>query len=389
MRIVSLTKAALATLSLLSPVFGGCAGGRGERVAFADTLYMPDYAKGFAIYENGESSVIRVRNPWQGADSVEIDLFLRRGTELPPEGFVGMVVDAPLRKVVCMSSSHIAFIDAVGAVDAVKGVSGAQYVTNDTIRARYGRSLVRDVGYDSNLNFEVLADIGPDLVMIYGIYGDNSAMTRKLDELGVKYMYIGDYVEQSPLGKAEWMVAFGEMFDKREAAKTLFDSVRTGYERTKSEIGKRVALLSSDKPKVMLNAPYRDTWFVPGDRSYMVQLIMDAGGEYACAGVDSEQSRPISGEAAFVTVSGSDLWLNPGQATSLAELAGENPRFAQTRPVVGGRVFNCNKRSTPGGGSDFWESGAVRPDIVLNDMVKMLYPWMMPDHELYYFRKLE
>ena len=368
----------------------GCGGRYGEQLAFADTLYIPQYASGFMIHGSGESSsVVRDYNPRQGADSVVMDLFLSRNGELPPEGFTGTVVDAPLETVVCMSSSYIAFIDAVGMTDAIKGVSGAQYVSNDTIRARYDRGSVRDVGYESNMNYEVLADMGPDLVMIYGVYGDNSAMTRKLDELAIPYMYIGDYVEQSPLGKAEWVVAIGEMFDKREYAASLFDSIRVEYESVRDSVERQVLSLSSGKPKVMLNAPYRDTWFVPGDRSYMVRLIDDAGGEYICAGEDSAKSRPISSEAAYVMVGNADVWLNPGQAISVAQLVSENPRFGETKPVENGRVFNCNKRMTPGGGSDFWESGAVRPDIVLKDMVRMLHPSMMPEHELYYFRQLE
>lgn len=371
------------------PLLNGCGGGRTAAVSLGDTIYSPRFAEGFAILGDGESSVLSVRNPWQGAEDVEFNLFLKRSGEEPPAGFSGVVVDAPLKSVVCMSSSYVAFIDAVGAVDAVKGVSGISYITNDSIRARHARGLVRDVGYDANLNYEVVAEMRPDLVLIYGLQGDNSAVTRKLDELGIKYMYIGDYVEQSPLGRAEWIVAFGEMFDKRGVAESVFDSVRSSYEKTREEIAALSMLISSNRPKVMLNAPYKDTWFVPGDRSYMVQLINDAQGYYACAGVDSDQSRPISGESAFVAASGSDVWLNPGQVSTKAELVVQNPKFAEIGPVQRNRVYNSNKRSTPEGGSDFWESGAVRPDIVLKDLVKILYPRCLPGYELYYYKKVE
>lgn len=374
---------------LVSVLLGGCRGGVKSTAVFADTLYMPRYATGFAVYGSGASSVVSVKNPWQGAEDVEMNLFLRREGEEPPVGFEGVVVDAPLKKVVCMSSSYVAFIDAIGKADAVKGVSGAQYIYNDGIRSAYARGDVRDVGYDSSINFEAITEMQPDLVMIYGIYGGNSGITGKLDELGIKYMYIGDYVEQSPLGKAEWLVAIGEMFDEREAAAALFGSVEKSYNETCGQVGNYVTLLSSGKPRVMLNAPYRDTWFVPGDRSYMVRLITDAGGEYICAGTDSEKSRPISGESAYVFASRSDVWLNPGQVHTKSELTAENPRFAEIPPVRNNRVFNCNLRSTEGGGSDFWEYGAVRPDIVLKDIVKILYPGMLTEHELHYFRKVE
>ncbi|MFR4025500.1 MAG: ABC transporter substrate-binding protein [Alistipes indistinctus] len=148
-----------------------------------------------------------------------------------------------------------------------------------------------------------------------------------MHELGLKTVYIGDYVENNPLGRAEWITVFGEFTGRRELARTLFDSISNEYNRAK-------ALVSGveKRPEVMLNAPWQDSWFVPGDRSYMVRLLEDAGGNYACRGVDSDQSRPISTETAFVAASQSDFWLSPGTATSLAELNAMNPVSDRFRP---------------------------------------------------------
>ncbi len=364
----------------------GCGGGR--KAAFSteglDTLYAPRHASGFVIYKAGESALLSIRDPWQGAEGVELQLFISHDGEKAPEGFEGTAVGAPLGSVVCMSSSYIAMLDALGQTDAITGVSGAQYVSNEGIRERYDSGEVRDVGYDAHMNYELLAGLRPDLVLIYGISGENSQMTGKLDELGIKYIYIGDYVEQSPLGKAEWMVALGELFGRRGQAVELFGGICERYGRVRGSI-----TAHTNKPVVMLNAPYRDTWYAPGDRSYMVRLIEDAGGAYACAGEDTDTSRPISGESAYVFAMRSDIWLNPGQATTLDEVRSLNPKFADIPAVVGGRVWNCNARTTPDGGSDFWESGAVRPDVVLADMAAIFHPELFPDRELYYFRHMK
>lgn len=379
-----------------------CGGGNPKQAASgADTLYNPRYAAGFTILSSGESSVIAIRNPWQGARDTQMQLFLSRNGEAAPDGFAGVVAEAPLKRVVCMSSSYIAFIDALGEIDAVKGVSGGRYITNATIRERYARGEVRDVGYDSQMNYETLAVLDPDLVLIYGVAGRNSQLTAKMDELGIKYLYIGDYVENSPLGKAEWFVAFGEMFDKRAEAEKMFGNIVESYDATRDKVENYYASLSQAagstaagsttplKPVVMLNAPYRDTWYVPGDRSYIVRLVNDAGGEYVYAGVsDSEETRPVSIESAYISAARSQVWLNPGQAATLRDVKSLNPRFADIPAVASGRVFNCTARTTPDGGSDFWESGAVRPDVVLKDMVKMLCPDALPDHELYYFKQM-
>ena len=383
---------------VLTVLLAACGGNR--RAAFStenlDVAYSPEYASGFKIYSVGSSSLVSVYNPWQGARDVEMQLFLSRGGELPPEGFTGTAVGVPMKNVVCMSSSYIAMIDALGEAAAITGVSGARYVTNKSIRERFERGEVREVGYDALMNYELLAGLKPDLVLIYGISGENSQLTGKLDELGIKYVYIGDYVEQSPLGKAEWLVMVGEMFGKRAQAEEIFGGIAGRYNETKDTIGEYNEFLAQvsnsgivRKPAVMLNAPYRDTWYVPGDRSYMVRLIHDAGAEYACAGEDTDASRPVSGESAYVFAAKSDFWLNPGQAATLNEVRSLNPKFADIPAVRNGRVYNNNARTTPDGGSDFWESGAVRPDVVLKDMAKIFYPGLFNDHEFYYFRQMK
>jgi iron complex transport system substrate-binding protein len=199
-------------------------------------------------------------------------------------------------------------------------------------------------------------------------------------------MYIADYLEENPLGKAEWIIPFGEMFNKTEEAKATFDGIQSRYEALRDK-----AAAIADKPAVMLNAPYRDVWFVPGDGSYMVQLINDAGGSYVCAGEDSAVSRPISGEAAYMAVSRADVWINPNQAASLEEVKTQNPKFADVRSIKTGRVYNATKRNTPGGGSDFWESGALRADRALEDLIICLHPEsdIVAGGETYYFEQLQ
>lgn len=376
-----------------------CACARRHAAAGDDrqSLYEPEYASGFALHSCGEGAVLTVRNPWQGAQGVEIEYYLDPTGEGAPDGFAGTVISVPLKRVVCMSSSYVAFIDALGGTEIVKGVSGADFISNAQIREGYASGMVKDVGYDTNLDYEAIAVLRPDVVMIYGVAGENAAISGKLGEMGIKTMYIGDYTEQSPLGKAEWLIAFGELLGKREKAEEFFAGVRDSYTATLEKVEQiytqHVMLSSSGRirnTRVMLNAPWRDVWFVPGDRSYMVRLINDAGGEYVCAGEDTDVSRPISTETAFVYASKADAWLNPGgQANTLAELKALDARFADVPSVRKGRVFNCNRRRTSAGGSDFWESGAVRPDLVLLDIASLLHPGHFPDHELYYYEVLE
>ncbi|MCC8035137.1 MAG: ABC transporter substrate-binding protein [Rikenellaceae bacterium] len=366
-----------------------CCGGGGRAASTdGDTVYMPRYASGFMVTETDGGRVLEIIDPWQGAEGVRYRIFLSREGASAPEGFEGITVAVPLEKVVCMSSSYVAFIDELGRASTIKGISGGKYISDPGVRAAFREGKISEVGYDSGLDYELLAAIRPDAVFAYGLTGENSVMSSKLAELGIKVIYIGDYVEQSPLGKAEWLVAFGYLYQLEEQAVERFEKTVRSYNALKELIADNIG--QEQRPVVMLNSPYRDTWFVPGDGNYMVRLVEDAGGRYACAGEDSPQTRPISLEEAYVKMLSSDIWLNPGQAVDLAGVKAENPRFISSPPLAGGRVYNNNNRTTPEGGSDFWESGAVRPDAVLTDLVKIFHPGLLADNEnLYYYRKLE
>lgn len=349
-----------------------------------DTLYAPRYAEGFALLSYGDSPVLSVRNPWQGAEDIELQYFLSRNGQLPPAGFEGIVLNVPLQRVVCMSSSYVAFIDKLGCLERVKGVSGAKYIFNPAIRDAYASGEVKEVGQDSAMNYELLAALRPDAVFVYGVAGQSSVISQKTEELGIPVVYIGEYLETSPLGKAEWLAAFGAMFGQEEQAAAEFQAICDNYQS--------ICALTADvahRPEVMLNSPWRDTWFVPGDLSYMAALIRDAGGLYACRGEQSSRSRPLANEKAYVIARASDFWLNPGSAHTLGELTAENPNFANIPAVEQRRVYNNNLRCTPGGGSDFWEAGAVMPDVILADIAAILHPELMPDHELYFYKQLK
>ena len=113
------------------------------------------------------------------------------------------------------------------------------------------------------------------MVLLYGVAGEAKAITSKLEELRIPYIYIGDYLEADPLGKAEWVVALASLCGVEAKGLEFFAGVEERYNTLK---GKQYC--SAYRPRVMLNLPYRDTWFMPPHNSYMVRLIEDAGGEY-------------------------------------------------------------------------------------------------------------
>lgn len=357
----------------------GCTKHKSDITDFSNPLYTPQYASGFSIKgaDGKESSIITVTNPWQGADSITTQLFIARGGESAPEGFTCQVLEGDASRIVAMSSTHIAMLDAVGEAGRVVGVSGIDYISNPVIAAN--RDSIGDVGYEGNINYELLLSLDPDLVLLYGVNGASS-MEGKLNELGIPFMYVGDYLEESPLGKAEWMVALSEVVGKRTEGEEVFGGIPVRY----NELKKRVADTVLDAPSVMLNTPYGDSWFMPSTESYVARLVKDAGGDYIYKKNTGNASMPIDLEEAYKLTSEADMWFNVGMANSLDELRRSCPKFSDTRCFRNGYVWNNNLKTNAAGGNDYYESAVVNPDILLRDLVKIFHPELVEEDFVYY-----
>ncbi|MCM1371537.1 MAG: ABC transporter substrate-binding protein [Bacteroides sp.] len=376
----TLKSIASTSLYLFILLLVSCNSDRTSRIEDFDlTLYAPEYASGFDIKgaDGRTSTLITVSNPWQGADSITTQLFIARNGEVVPEGFDGQVLNGDARRIVAMSSTHVAMLDAVDATDMVVGVSGLDHISNPNIQAR--RDNVGDVGYEGNINYELLLAQEPDIVLLYGVNGASS-MERKLTELGIPYIYIGDYLEESPLGKAEWMVAVSEVAGRREDGEKAFAEIPVRYNALKQKVADNVL----DAPSVMLNTPYGDSWFMPSVGNYAVQLITDAGGSYIYQKNTGNKSMPIDMEEAYMLTSQADMWLNVGRANSLDDLGASCPRFTDTRCFRNGHVYNNNLRTNAAGGNDYYESAIVYPDILLRDLVKIFHPELVEEDFVYY-----
>lgn len=363
-------------------LLGGCKSKNATSIAaFTKSVYTPEYAAGFEIAgaDDSQSTIIRIFNPWQGANDVEMLYFIARNGERPPRDFDGVTIPAGARRIVCMSSSYIAMLEALGQTERVVGVSGIDFISNSYVTAN--RANIKDVG--SEINYEVLAGLAPDLVLLYGIGDSQSTVTDKLKELNIPYMYMGEYLEESPLGKAEWLMAIAEVTDCREAGGKVFEAIPQRYHALK-----QLTAGVEERPTVMLNTPWNDSWVMPSVKSYAAQLIEDAGGDYIYKKNTSNSSLPIGLETAYGLIREADVWLNVGMATTLGELKAMNPQFTDAKAIREDNVYNNNLRLTAGGGNDYWESAVVHPDIVLRDLIRIFHPELVSG-DLYYYRHLE
>lgn len=304
-----------------------------------------EYARYFDIRESAEGTFLFVISPYDGSRD-------------------SLLIEEPCRNIICMSSSNVAALSEIGADSLVSAVSGIRYLTDPELRERWESGDLYDIGYEASLDYERIMKLDPDILVAYTVSGAEPPYLSKLRSLGIPLLVIYDHLESHPLARAEYVRLFGAMTGRMHIADSVFNAVRQRYEHLASE-----SLLKDDPVRVLLNVPYSDVWYIPGGDNYMSRLIKDAGGKVLGAERGSASSRIISLENAYLLSLEADMWLNTGHCSTRSELSSIHQLFPEFGPLAAGRpIYNNTLRTTPEGGNDFWESGAVRPDLILEDL---------------------
>lgn len=342
-------------------------------------------AKRFTLEKKSGWTEVKIINPWQGATNVnQIYYLVKRGSGLPKGLDSEAVIFVPLHKIVCMSTTHVAMITALGEEKSLVGMSGTGFIYSPEVIKKVSKGLVADVGYEANLNKELILKISPDLIMIYGIGSESAGYVGKIRELGIKVIINADYLETDPLARAEWLKLFGSLYCKEDQADSIFKSEVEEYTKLKSYIDKNAI----QKPKVLLGLPFKDTWYISPGNSFISKLISDAGGDYLWKDTESSISMPYGIENVYLRGLTADYWLNIGTVSSRNEISEVDQRLGDLPCFKSDNLFNNNKRVTVNGGNDFWESGSLYPHLLLKDIAAILHPELFSDHELLYYRKI-
>lgn len=343
------------------------------------------YATGFTIETRENNQTIVVYDPWQNAqqtrysyllsDSATSSRMISRGES---------IIKVPVERVVCLSTTHIGFIDYLGKTETIIGISGIDFVVNDQLRNKIDRNMLSDVGFEENLSYELLLKLNPDIVFAYGVTAAVTKVINKLYELNIPVVLVAEYLEEDPLAKMEWIKFFAAFYGLESEVNQRFDSVVTEY-NCLTELASAV----NKKPKIIMGLPWRGTWYISGGQSYAARLIADAGGDYLWKSLDYKDSRPIELEKVYENALAADFWLNTGDARSKAEIVSIDERFKNLKAFGQNTIYNNNKLLGPGGGNAYFESGVVEPHIILADLMSILHPQLLPSHELKYYQKLQ
>ncbi len=342
------------------------------------------YARGFRLEKGNGLIQAEVINPWQGKEKATMTYVITSSATDKRYPANVMPIKTPVRRVVCTSTTHIAFLGALGKRNTIVGISGKDYVCDTLVRKKIREGKIRDIGYDKNMNYELILQMHPDVVFLYGIGPEVRNTTDRLASLGIPAVIVGDYLEETPLGRAEWIRFFGAFFEELEAPGRWIDSVAARYETAIWKKSSPDAL-----PTVMTGLPWNEIWYVPGGKTLTAAFIRDAGGRYIWEKIDSRDALPMDIEKVYRTAGNTDLWINCGTAVSRQAILSTDKRLALFRPFQTGRIYNNNARLNPDGGNDYWESGVIHPDIILEDLKQIFHPEKHKGRKLVYYKKIE
>jgi len=344
-----------------------------------------DFAKGFTISYVPGGKVVTILSPFEQKTTATRYLLVPRGAARPKGYADAIVIETPLRTLVGLSSMHVALVDFLGAADVLVGLGNLKYASAPRVRQRIAAGKIIEAGQGKELNNEQLIAQHPDLVMATGWPGEGLTRYQTLQAAGVPVMINSEWVESTPLGRAEWVKVVAALLDKEDLVNQKFGQVVREYQRL-AALGHRAA----KKPRVIVGLPFKDVWHVPDADSYMAQFLRDAGTTYQWDKTKSPQgSLALSFEAVAPVALTADYWLQTGTATTKADIVAQDARYAAFAPFKTGRLYNNNRRTNAQGSNDYWESGAVRPDLLLADLIKILHPELLPTWQLYYYQQVK
>ncbi|WP_289662726.1 ABC transporter substrate-binding protein [Flavobacterium panacagri] len=353
-----------------------------ETVKTEDAKNSIEYASGLSIVKYDDYSVVTVSNPWPNANKDFKYILKEKEAKVPDSLQSYTTIQVPLTSVVVTSTTNIPFLEMLEVENNLVGFPHTDYISSEKTRALIDKGSVKNVGQNEKLNIEQLIELSPDLIVTFGV-DNNNPMLDNLKKSGLNVLIQGDWMEQSPLGKAEWIKLYGALFGKEEQAKELFDKIVQSYNQAKKMV--------ADKPatsKVLYGSMYEDVWYVAKGNSWVAEFMKDAKANYLWADLKGSGSEGLSFEKVLDKAKDANVWIASGSFKSLEELQKANPHYGEFDAFKNKTVYNFEGKLGATGGTVYYELAPSRPDLVLKDYIKIFHPDLLSGYEFTFASKL-
>ena len=361
-------------------LLSACGGGdKASSAANGETAIPLHYAENLTLARTDGYTVARLRNPWDTTRVLHTYLLIDREKPVPPHLPEGTVVRTPLQKAVVYSSVHTSLLKQIDALGSVGGVCDLNYIKLPEVQEGVKRGTIADIGNGMSPNIERIIDLHPDAILLSPF--ENSGGYGRVEKLSIPIIECADYMETSPLGRAEWMRFYGLLFGHEAEADSLFAEVEKNYLSLKA-----LTEPLTGRPSVFSELKSSSAWYVPGGRSTVARLYADAGADYVFADDTHSGSFPLAFETVFDRAQHADFWLikyNQAIEKTYRELQQDYAPYTGFQAFRERKVYACNT-----GKVNYYEDTPFRPDGLLKDLIRIFHPEVVEEAEAVYFLPL-
>lgn len=341
-----------------------------------------NYATNFVVEKAGENTILTIKTAWKNAqERFQYVLYPKENNE--PAGYPDAIkIPIPIGRIISTSTVDIAFLDFLEATDNIVAVSNGSYIYNQAIQNSLKDGRIIEIGATNTVDYERALTTNADAALVYSI-GDQE-MYNKFKEMGIPPIMLSDFMEKTPLGRAEWALFVAYLLGKEDLAIAKFEKIAKEYQTLKLQ-----ASLHSYVPTVLTGAVYKGTWYVAGGKSLMATFIKDAGAKYLWANDTTVSGVPLDFEAVYAKALDVDYWINMSHIATKEALVRSEEKYRDFKAFQKGKLYNYYKRATQNGGSDIFESAIVQPQLVLQDMIRIFHNNTIEPDSLFYYKQLK
>ena len=372
-------------LTTIVVLLTACRGGQTSSVqAVGDTLAFK-YATQLTVVRYDGYTVATLKNPWKEGMTLHQYLLVPTSAAADSSLFTlhsslpnATVIRTPLSRSMIFSTVHCAMLMDFGKQDCIAGVADLKYIKIPWIQQQVQQGKITDVGDGLSPVVEKIIDQRPDALFLSPF--ENSGGYGKLEDIDIPIVECAEYMESTPLGRAEWLRFYGLLFGCEQKADSLFDAIDKNYNQLKTLVTQK------NRPSVLLDNVTGSVWYVPGGKSTIGQMIQDAGGNYPWAADEHSGSVSLPFENVLEKAGETDVWLfrySSDHDITYDELRSEHHGYSQFKAFRDKNVYGCNVELSP-----FYEETPFRPDWLLNDFIRILHPELEGLAPLRYYKKL-
>jgi iron complex transport system substrate-binding protein len=280
---------------------------------------------------------------------------------------------------VCLSATHLSFLDALDEIDILCGVSSADYVVSPEFQTRLETGKIKEIGIGDHFKLEELINLSPEVLMVSPQKGQSF---DPLVNAGLTIVPNGDFLETHPLGRVEWIKFVGLLTGKENEACQIFDSIKNEYNNL-LQLTENI----SNRPAILSGKQYGGFWNLPGGQSYVSQFFKDAGANYLWGDNPSSGGITLDFETVYDQGMEADFWrilVYTDAEYSYQMLQDEDERYSNFKAFQNKKIIYCNTLETP-----YFQKGLLEPQAILSDYIHIFFPEVLPNHKNKYYKLLK